>query len=483
MLSIQKRYIQSLIILLAISISGNVYSQPKQINQTDYDTSSYIPYFYFGALDYNLMIAASKGYSKEINRLIKKGADVNSESNDGVTPLIYAVSNNKAEVVKLLIENGANVNKITSTFETPLLISVKNQNMEITEVLIRAEADIDFSDEHGATSLHYASIYGNFQMVDLLLYYNESIDKKTEDGTTPLMAAIMAGYADIADILIQNGANMEARDNEGFTPFLTAALNGDTLLMDMLYKKGVNIYETNNSKHNALTLSIITDNQEATQFLLRLGDKWTNSGDIFIDPYVVAAKYKRKDMVNILKNHNVPGDIKYEIDQVSIGVSSRLWIHDLYTGISLSFKEPYLNAGILAGFDTKLWYSRVLIKDSENLYHQYMNKGSMAYAGLFKDFALTDRLNKFNIEFSTSLLAGYLFGNELKGTIVKPENKFIAIPSVSLKFVKMNFTFSTGLEYIKTDFYQNGPVWLRIGCSYNHYFDKVRTRFKTIKWY
>lgn len=476
-------FIRNIFVFSILCLSARVLSQSTEINWAYYDTTSYIPSFYKGALDYNLMIAASKGYSLEIERLIQKGAEINAESDEGVTPLVFAVSNNQTRVVNLLIKYGADVNKITSEFETPLLIAVKNQNEEIAEALIRSGANIDFSDRYEATPLHYASIYGYFQLVDMLLYYEASIDKKTVEGTTPLLASIWAGYGDVADLLIQNGANMEARDNEGFTPFLMAVLNGDTLLMDLLFKKGVDIYATNNSNHNALTLSILAGNNEATAFLVRIGDKWVKPGGDAVNPYSVASKYRRREIINILEKHNIPGKLKYEIDQVAIGVSSRFFLNDIYSSVSLSFKEPYLNGGFIAGCDMKLWYTRVLVKDSEHLFYQYMDKGSVAYAGLFKDFALTDRLDKCNFAFSTSLLAGYSFGNKLKGTLLTPGNKFVVIPSISLKMTKMNFSLNLGLEYLKTEFYHNGPVWLRIGCSYNHFFDNVRTKVKTIKWY
>ncbi len=465
-----------------------MYGQSTKIDSLlpglqDIDTSDYVPSIYEGALEYNLMIAASKGYDTEITRLIGKGALINAQTNEGATALIFAVANNRLSAVKTLLTFYPVLDKVTTSYETPLLIAVKNRNFEISEALIRAGADIDFPDRHGATPLHHASLNGYLDIVDLLLYYDASIDEKTDEGTTPLLASIWAGYADVADLLIQNGTDMEARDNEGFTPFLMAALYGDTLIMDLLYKKGVDIYATNNSNHNALTLSILAGNSEATEFLLKTGDKWTNSGRYAVNPYSVASKYRRKEIINILEKHNIQGKLKYEIDQVAIGVSSRFFLNDIFSCVSLSFKEPYLNGGFVAGYDTKLWYTRVLIKNSENLYYQYIDKGSVAYAGLFKDFALTDRLGKCNFAFSTSLLAGYSFGNKLKGTLLTPGNKFMVIPSISLKMIKMNFSLNLGLEYLKTEFYKNGPVWLRIGCSYNHFFDKIRTQVKTLKWY
>lgn len=464
-------------------ISGSLFSQVEETVNEYYDTIDYVPSFYRGALDYNLMIAASRGYTEEINRLIMKGADIFSETDQGVTPLIFAISSNQTIIAKMLIDYGSDPNKLTLRNETPLIIAVKNENSEITEALLRAGADVDFTDRYDATALHYASVYDYRQIADLLLYYDASIDKKTVEGSTPLFASVWAGNAAIADLLIQNGANVEARDNEGFTPFMMAALNGDTLIMQLLFKKGVDIYAVNNSNNNALTLTIIADKSDATKYLLRIGNKWDNRGSRAVSPYSVASKYRRKDIFKILEDNKIPGNIKYEIDQVDIMASTRFFLHDIYTGASLSFKEPYLNGGIIVGLDTKLWYTRVLLKQTENMLYQYMDKGSVVYAGLFKDFALTDYAFKANFELSTSLSAGYTFGNVLKGTLNVPQNKFVIIPAVALKWTNKDLSFSLGADYLKSDFYHVGPVWLRIGASYNLYFDKVRTNGKTLKWY
>lgn len=472
-----------LFILTLLSISGCLYSQIPDIAAAYYDTADYIPTTYKDAPDFNLMIAASKGYTMEIDRLIQQGADITAETEQGVTALIFAVSNNKTKIAEMLIDYGSDVNHATSQRETPLLIAVKNQNAEIAEALIRAGADIDVTDRYDATSLHYASAYGYFQLVDMLIYYDASIDKKTIEGSTPLLASIWAGNDDVADLLIQNGANMEARDSEGYTPFMMAAMNGDTLIMRLLFNKGVDIYATDRSNHNALSLAIIGDHRDATAFLLKIGDKWSDQGSRSINPYSVATKYRRKDIITILDNSKIPGNLKYEIDQVNIMASTRFSLHDIYTGASLSFKEPYLNGGIILGYDVKLWYTRVLIKESEHIFYQYMDKGSVVYLGLFKNFALTDNPFKGNFEFSASLSAGYSFGNELKGTLTAPKNKLLAVPAFSVKWTKKDLSFSLGADYMNTDFYHIGPVWLRLGASYNLYFDNVRAKTKTLKWY
>ncbi len=63
---------------------------------TSRDTAEYLPEYVDNALEYNLMIAASKGLDTEVERLILRGADVDAETLDGATPLIFAISGVKA---------------------------------------------------------------------------------------------------------------------------------------------------------------------------------------------------------------------------------------------------------------------------------------------------------------------------------------------------------------------------------------------------
>jgi ankyrin repeat protein len=314
------------------------------------------------------------------------------------------------------------------------------------------------------------------------LYYDAPIDAKSDDGITALHAATWAGNIDIADLLIQNGANMEARDNECYTSFLIASSFGDTLIMDMLYKYRVDIFTRNVYNHNALTLAIAFGHKDAVKYLLGKSDRWKEASSLGYDPYKIAAKYRRKEIADILKSSNIPGKIKLKLDQVALSGSARFTPHDYYTGFSASFKEPYLNAGFTAGLDMKLWYTRILLENSENNYTQYQDKGAMVYAGIFKDINITNKAEKGNYILSTYLSGGYAFGNKFKGTQVTPDNGFKVIPGVSLKWTKNALSFYTSAEYTKMDYYKIGPLWFRIGASYNYYFDNLRTKLKKIKW-
>ncbi len=464
-------------VVLLYLFSANLNAQTEEI-----DTSGYIPFFYFGSLDYNLMIAASKGYDNEVKRLIGKGADVNYETAEGATALIFASANDHLSTVKTLISFSADVNHVTLSYETPLLVAVKQQNVDISEALIRSGANIDFQDNNGVAALHFASIYGYFYVTDLLLFYEADIDIKANDGTTPLMAAVWAGYGDIADLMVQNGANIEAHDNVGFNPFLIASQNGDTLLMNLLIKTGIDIYEKNIYNWDALSYTIRMNQLPATELLLKTARKWSPAKEV-VDPYIVATKYRRKEIIDVLIKENVRGKVKKGFDQAGITLSSKFTGRDFYTGINLTFKEPFINGGLLVGVDTKFWYTRVLMKQDDNNYFQYLDKSSLAFIGLFKDISVTDNQLGGNFAFSGSLSVAYGFGNKLKGTEISPLNKIMIIPAAGFKWENKNISVNAGLEYTNNEFYGVGPLWIRLGLTYNYFFDKVRAPLKNIKWF
>lgn len=478
MFKISRLPIKNLFLAVLFCITNIALSQENQI-----DTTGYLPLFYEGSLEYNLMLASALGIPSEIDRLVKKGADIEAETEEGATPLVIAVAADKTEAVKAILKYNPDVNKKTKFNETPLLIAVKNQNPEIAEALIRAGADVNMPDKYGATPLHYSSINGNFTLTDLLLYYDAVPNRKTDEGTTPLMAAVWAGYPDIADLLIQNGANMEARDNEGFTPFLIAAQNGDTLVMDILLKKGIDAFELNKYGYDALAIAVRANQINSLRFLINKNPDWSKRNNNAVNPYLVASKYRRNDLAMILKASNVPGNITYSIDQAEFMLSSKFSFSDYFTGFSFSLREPVLRGGIIAGIDTKLWYTRVMIEKDENIIYQYFDRRSVAYAGIFRDFALTNNIRNTNLILFASLSAAYTFGDNFKGTLLVPENKFSILPSLSIKLIKENLAFSAGLEYMRSGFYKNGPLWIRLGASWNFYFDNIRGPVKTIKWY
>lgn len=477
MLSTGKHFFNLFLIIFLVYSENQVFCQRFVI----IDTTDYLPYYYDGALDNNLMVASSRGYVDQIDKLIARGADINAETPEGATPLVFAVVNDQAEAVKKLLGYGPVIDKQTAADETPLLISVKNRNSGIAEILIRGGADIDFPNSKGAAPIHFAAMNGDLEMTGMLIYYGADINIKSSDGTSPLMVSLWAGYQDISDLLLRNGANLEARDKYGFTPLLIAAQNGDTMMINLLLKQGVDLYEKNTFNYNALNIAIEANHRTAVELLLEKGDKWTTSDKGGMNPYTIAASFGRKDIISLLEQKNIPGRTGFRIDEISVSPSVKLNNRDLYTGGVVMFREPVLKAGLKIGFDFKPVYSRVLVKAGENSFFQYYDKSSVIYGGLFKDFTLSESFSGLIFSASAALSAGFSFGPEFRGTNIPVEEKVRIMPSAGFKLQKKHFTATADIEYMKTQFFGISPLWFRAGFSYNYFISKVRSPGKTIK--
>lgn len=76
-----------------------------------------------------LMEASMKGDTKDMERLIAAGANVNEESVYAYTALHYAVYKRQIKAARLLIKNGADVNKMAGIFDDAL---VRNPSVALT---------------------------------------------------------------------------------------------------------------------------------------------------------------------------------------------------------------------------------------------------------------------------------------------------------------------------------------------------------------
>jgi uncharacterized protein len=433
-------------------------------------------------LNYALFTAASIGNCIGIEWLVRHGADVDARTMENVTPVIFAVASGEKYALSQLLVYHPDLDVISSYDESALMVAVKDNNMEIAELLLRDSALVDLQNKRGFTALHMSVSYGHREMTDMLLYYEANVNIRSNDGTTPLMVAAYSGYPDITDLLLQNRANVLDADVDGFTSLMMAAQNGDTLILDLLLNRGADIYAVNRYKYDALDLAIRMNYPEAVGYLLRKRKNMTAPGKGTVDPYAVASIYRRKEIIELLKKNNIPESSKRGFDQVSISVTAKFCLHDVYTGFSIAAKEPKYDLGIFAGFDIKPAWTRVLVKETDWQYYQYVDKSYIAYAGIAKEINISDNAFRGNWFFSGSFAAGYTFGNEFKGTNIKPDSKLRIIPYAGLRYNKNSFNFLIGLEYMNTEFYRIGPVWIRSGISFSIDLTNQRGSVKVIKW-
>lgn len=116
-----------------------------------------------------LWCAAVAGKLEVVKCLVKHGADVNSVSDTGSTPVRSACFMTHLDIVKFLVENGANILKPNYNGGTCLINSV--QSVPLCEYLLKNGADVNAQDIQLKTALHYAIQEHRFETTKLLLEF------------------------------------------------------------------------------------------------------------------------------------------------------------------------------------------------------------------------------------------------------------------------------------------------------------------------
>lgn len=174
-----------------------------------------------------LMVASSRGYSKMVAELIKRGANVNLKRYSGDTALMFAAANGDAKTVEALVRAGANPNVQVVSFHggeiTPLISAINSDSehrVEVASILISGKAQINPKGKFLISPLMHA--VGNLEMVKLLLANGADVNQKNFRGSTALMAAAIDGTPSVVRYLLEQGADVNASDKDGITALMCA---------------------------------------------------------------------------------------------------------------------------------------------------------------------------------------------------------------------------------------------------------------------
>ena len=257
-----------------------------------------------------LHVAAERGDTHAIRRLLVRGADIRAQvrsdetasSDWGNTPLHAAALSGHSAAVRLLLERGADPNARNDRGATPLHLAVEHSH--IVAMLLDGGADRDVRDGQRRTILHYAAIGAADQTLALVLDRGADADARDNLGRTALylaaecndavgVAKLAGGGADpgigdslgltplhlatrytrqdVLRALIAAGAPLNARDQLGCTPLHEAARHRSDTVVAMLLAAGAEPSAADAFGTTALHLASRAGDEACARVLVRHG--------------------------------------------------------------------------------------------------------------------------------------------------------------------------------------------------------------------
>ncbi|KAJ4302959.1 hypothetical protein N0V90_001850 [Kalmusia sp. IMI 367209] len=296
-----------------------------------------------------LMRASERSNIAIAEYLLKNGAKANGAPGARVSPLLRAVEKNDVGVVRVLLRFGGDVDVCDKQGRTAVMTAAWSNHWHVLDELLKRGADVNKKDNNGRNVLHNlaADKHCNWgsSVIDLLLRTNIAIDGPLGQDTsnrTPLHWAASTGKKELCEMLLTRPkgprANINAVEGKEKTALHLAVAHGRDDIVELLINYGADVRARSDGKwtalHNACQqgsvkvvrtllaaraeinarlLNGMTPLHVAAQFghleivqcLLEREDCKRTARDAFgVTPFILAAKKKEKQIVNILAPFN-----------------------------------------------------------------------------------------------------------------------------------------------------------------------------------
>jgi len=181
------------------------------------------------------MFAVIEGY-KDIVKVLADKVDLDLifsfGTYGGYTALMFVSDSDEDgkhhiwDIANTILENGADVNLQSWDGSTALMYAVQHRNMDMFNALLEKGSSIDLQNRAGHTALMYAVKEHDLSLVNALLDEGADVNLQNEDGNSALMFAAIGVYSSVAEVLIANGANVDLKNEDGHTARNIVLTNG-----------------------------------------------------------------------------------------------------------------------------------------------------------------------------------------------------------------------------------------------------------------
>eukprot|EP00931_Biecheleriopsis_adriatica_P115559 TRINITY_DN91342_c0_g1_i1.p1 TRINITY_DN91342_c0_g1~~TRINITY_DN91342_c0_g1_i1.p1 ORF type:complete len:482 (+),score=87.35 TRINITY_DN91342_c0_g1_i1:48-1493(+) len=174
------------------------------------------------------------------------GSDVGSARDDPASELLHAARTGDPHGVTAALRFGADVQSRTFRGQTPLMLAAgadQEGSVAIVRCLLEAGSDLETRDENGWTALMHACRNGNEEIARTLLAQGASLRVASADGKTPVILAALGSKRklNLLKLLAHEGADLDAKDAGGWSVLFYACEFTNVNMIRWLVKHGADL--------------------------------------------------------------------------------------------------------------------------------------------------------------------------------------------------------------------------------------------------
>lgn len=232
-----------------------------------------------------------------------KGMDIDSESENGTTPMMKACIHNQVEAMETLYQLGANpnyCNKHIGKLRHPMMAALQYESIDAIKWLLNHHVDPNDPTSQ-QTPFIQAMKKNNFEIMDILLANGADINRQNSMGISPLHYAVAHNQNDIVTYLLSHQANPNGHDFSGVTPLMLAILKNNTSAVQILLEQDdIDVNQQNNHGWSALHYAVEQGNLPIVQALLNKKVNLNLTTDTHLSSLMLAARYGHSEIIQTL---------------------------------------------------------------------------------------------------------------------------------------------------------------------------------------
>jgi len=257
-----------------------------------------------------------------VDILIKSGADVSCQDNNGLTPLCYAAGAGRVTALRALIDANADISHRDKNNSTPIFYAAASDQAEIIWILRDAGADMSPFDSAGRTPMHVAAENGALKAIRALADAGADPSVQNDVGWTPAHSAAYEGEAGSLQALNEVGGTVSSHESEhGWSPLHVAAKRGNHKTFLALSSLGADFFAQDNAGNNPWNyLHISKDEIEDVEYDDGVDENEDNDKDHREGDEENEDVINDEDDQNYNREENVddPDEAEYALDRIDL---------------------------------------------------------------------------------------------------------------------------------------------------------------------